>query len=99
MDKAKVAPQHTDSQLDRKSTSVIHQNLSQLFATKKRPSYSDPSTDAPNLKRIQRAFKIQSRHFVSPCILVKLATYRLSLHALTGQTKCKQNQLVGCKFD
>ena len=40
-----------------------------------------------------------SRHFLRPRILVKLATYKLSLSALTGQTKCKQTQLAGCKFD
>ena len=35
-----------------------------------------------------------TRHFVRPRILVKLATYKLSLSALTGQTKCKQTQLL-----
>ena len=42
---------------------------------------------------------IAIKHFVRPRILVKLATYKLSWSALTGQTKCKQTQLAGCKFD
>jgi hypothetical protein len=47
----------------------------------------------------EHIFSVPARHFLRPRILVKLATYKLSLSALTGQTKCKQTQLAGCKFD
>ena len=42
---------------------------------------------------------VQIKHFIRPLILVKLATYKMSWSAFTGQSKSKQTQLVGCKFD
>ena len=53
-----------------------------------------PSKDQMSVK-----VDIATKVLLGPGIQVKLATYKLSLSALTGQTKCKQTQLVGCKFD
>ena len=42
---------------------------------------------------------VAGRHFVSPCILVKLATYKLSLLTFCLTSQGRPTQLVGCKSD
>ena len=75
------------------------------YGTIKNGLFSLP-TDKFHTCKIQGTEQVKSFSFVfwkklgKQKLLSKLTDlYKLSWSALTGQTKCKQTQLVGCKFD